>query len=384
MATTTGRPPLWRDVRVLAWTFQIAVVLVVVAIVFWLLDNLRVNSQRLNIPTGFGHLDQPSSFPIPGSDFRQTQPVRDALVEGFQNTLRLAITGIALATVAGVLIGIARLSQNFIVRSAARAYVEFVRNVPLFCLLFVMYGAVVLNAFPRVADSWDVGPVAIVNVRGASTFWFEGGNWKFVVALLSAGIVAFLVARWRSRIADRTGTPGRTGLWALPTAAVVLVVVWIVLGLGATAPEIDGARVTGGITMTPEYFAALAALVIYTSSHVAEIVRGSIQAVPRGQGEAANALALSGFQRLWHVVLPQAMRIGVPPIGNQYLNLAKNSSLAAAISFPELTKVTQLTVANRSPAVPSFALLLGIYLVLSLVISLFVNLANRRLAIVER
>ena len=137
--------------------------------------------------------------------------------------------------------------------------------------------------------------------------------------------------------------------------------------------------------MTPEYFAALAGLVLYTSSHIAEIVRGSIQAVPRSQGEAApTRSALSGFQRVWFVVLPQAMRIAVPPIGNQYLNLAKNSSLAAVISFPELTQVTQLSVANRSPAVPSYALLLLIYLVLCLVLSTVVNLANRHLAIVER
>jgi len=170
----------------------------------------------------------------------------------------------------------------------------------------------------------------------------------------------------------------------LVVAIVVGAVMWIVLGLGTTTPEIDGRRVAGGITMSPEYFAAMVALVAYTASHIAEIVRGSIQAVPRGQGEAADALALSGFQRTWHVVLPQAMRIAVPPIGNQYLNLAKNSSLAAVISFPELTKVTNLTVSNRSPAVPAFVLLLAIYLVLSLVLSSVVNLANRRLAIVER
>ena len=136
--------------------------------------------------------------------------------------------------------------------------------------------------------------------------------------------------------------------------------------------------------MTPEYFAALAALVVYTASHIAEIVRGSIQAVPKGQGEAADALAFSGFQRMWFVVLPQSMRIAVPPIGNQYLNLTKNTSLAAVFSFPEITKITQLTVGNRSPAVPSYVLLLGIYLVLSLVISFVVNVVNRRLAIVER
>ena len=136
--------------------------------------------------------------------------------------------------------------------------------------------------------------------------------------------------------------------------------------------------------MTAPYFGALLALTIYTSSHIAEIVRGSIQAVPRGQGEAADALALSGFQRMWYVVLPQAMRIAVPATGNQFLNLMKNSSLAAAISFPELTKVTQLAVATRAPAVPSYTLLLMIYLAISLVLSLIVNIANRRLRIVER
>ncbi|MGH9132581.1 MAG: amino acid ABC transporter permease [Ilumatobacteraceae bacterium] len=381
---STGRPPPWRDVRVLAWAFQLAIVAVVFAVVAWLYDNFRVNSNRLNIPIGYDFLGQPSSFPIPASDFRQTQPVRDAIFEGFQNTLRLAVTGLVLATVVGVLLGIARLSKNFIVRTASQVYVEFVRNVPLLAIIVVLYIAVVLNAFPRVDESWDYGPFAILNVRGASMLWIDGSNWSLValVVVVAAGVWA--ATRWRHAVNDRTGRPARPAVWGLGAAVVVGAICWLVLGLGLTAPEIDGRRVSGGITMSPEYFAALVALVLYTASHIAEIVRGSIQAVPRGQGEAADALALSGFQRTWHVVLPQAMRIAVPPIGNQYLNLAKNSSLAAVISFPELTKILQLTVANRSPAVPAFALLLAIYLVISLVLSVLVNLANRRLAIVER
>ncbi len=303
---------------------------------------------------------------------------------GLQNTLRLALTGIALATVLGILIGIARLSQNFVLRNAARAYVEFIRNVPLLAILILMYAAVVLAAFPTTDDSWELGPIAVINVRGSSVFWFDGGNVKFVVIVGLALLAGWLMTRWRHRVADRSGTPARSGLYALVAMSVVGVLAWLAFGMGATAPELDGRRVTGGITMSPEYFAALAALVIYTSSHIAEIVRGSIQAVPKGQGEAANALALSGFQRMWFVVLPQAMRIAVPPIGNQYLNLAKNSSLAAVVSFPELTKITELTVANRSPAIPAFSLLLAIYLGISLVLSLVVNIFNRRLAIVER
>jgi general L-amino acid transport system permease protein len=384
MATTSGRPPLWRDVRVLAWAFQLAVVGLVVAFVLWLLDNFRANSEQRNLTTGYAYLDQPSDFPIPGSDFRQSQPVRDALVEGLQNTLRLAVTGIVLATVLGVLVGVARLSQNFILRNASRVYVEFVRNVPLLAILILFYIAVVLNVFPRVQDSWELGPLAVLNVRGASVFWYEGGNWKFAAVVVLVVVAVWLLARWRRRLADRTGRPARSGLWAVGGGAVVLAIAWLVLGLGATAPKLDGRLTTGGITMTPEYFAALAALVVYTASHIAEIVRGSIQAVPRGQGEAADSLALSGFQRTWFVVLPQAMRIAVPPIGNQYLNLTKNTSLAAVIGFPEITRITELSVASRSPAVPSYALLLAIYLVLSLVISFFVNVVNRRLMIVER
>jgi len=384
MATAAGRPPFWRDVRVLAWIFQIVVVAVVVATVRYLVGNYVDNAAAKGLPRDLDFLDQPAGFPIPSSSFRSAQPTQDALVEGLLNTLRLAVTGVVLATVLGTLIGIGRLSQNFLLRTATRSYVEIVRNVPLLAIVVLAFIAIVQNAFPAPNRSWELGPIAVLNVRGSSVFWFEGARWKALVALGLALLVLWLVARWRRGVADRTGRPARTALWAVPAAIAVGVVAWLVFGLGVTTPSRDANRVAGGITMTPAYFAALIALVAYTSSHIAEIVRASIQAVPRGQGEAADALALSGFQRLWYVVLPQAMRIGVPPIGNQYLNLTKNSSLAALISFPELTKVAQLAVATRAPAVPTYTLLLLIYLAISLVISLIVNLFNRRLRIVER
>jgi general L-amino acid transport system permease protein len=383
-ATAAARPPFWRDVRVLAWAFQLVVVAVAVAIVWYLVGNYLDNAQQKGLTTDFDFLDQPAGFPIPSSPFRQSQRTRDAIVEGLLNTLRLAVTGIVLATVLGTLIGVGRLSQNFLIRTGTRMYVEVIRNVPLLALVILAFLAIVQNAFPPPNESWELGPIAVLNVRGASVFWFEGDNTKALVVVVFAVIVMWVVARWRHAVADRTGTPARSALWALPIGLAVATVAWIVLGLGVTAPELEGRRVLGGITMTPAYFAALLALVIYTSSHVAEIVRASIQAVPRGQAEAADALALSGFQRLWHVVLPQAMRIGVPPVGNQYLNLTKNSSLAALISFPELTKVNQLAIATRAPAVPTYILLLLTYLVISLLISAFVNVVNWRLRIVER
>jgi general L-amino acid transport system permease protein len=386
VAIRASKPPPWRDVRVIAWTFQIAVVVIVIAVGAWLWGNYQDTIRARNIPGSFDFLDQPANFPIAASDFRQTQPVSDAFIIGLFNTLRLAVTGIILSTVLGTLLGIARLSQNFIVRKAAQAYVEFVRNVPLYCLLFLMYTAVVLGVLPdpRGGGSWDLSPVAVLNTRGIGVIWFEGGNWRFVGVVLAAVLALAVVAHVRKIHSEKTGAPARTALWGLAAALIVGAIVWFVLGLGITTPSISGLRIEGGILLTSAYTASLLALVIYTSSHIAEIVRGSIQAVPKGQGEAANALALSGFQRMWFVVLPQAMRVGVPAIGNQYLNLAKNSSLAAAISFPELTAITGLTVANRSPAVPSYALLLLCYLAISLVLSLIVNAANRRLAIVER
>ncbi len=382
----TANPPPWRDIRVIAWVFQLVVIALVVLVIARLWSNYQDNTRAINVPSNFDFLDQPANFPIAGSSFRQTQPVRDAIVEGLFNTLRLAVTGIILATILGTLLGIARLSQNFIVRKAAQVYVEFVRNVPLFCILILMYTAVVLGALPdpRGGGSWVLGPVAVLNTRGISLFWFEGANTKFVMVLLAAAVAFVVTASVRRRRSERTGTAARSGLWGIGAAVGVGAVVWLVLGLGVTKPELSGLRVNGGISMSAPYAASLLALVIYTSSHIAEIVRGSIQAVPRGQGEAANALALSGFQRMWFVVLPQAMRIGVPAIGNQFLNLAKNSSLAAAISFPELTAIIGLTVANRSPAVPSYTLLLLTYLALSLALSAVVNVVNRRLAVVER
>ncbi len=368
----------------LRWAFQLAVVGMVAAFVVWLLGNYRTNSDRQNIPTGYEFLDQPAGFPIPGSDFRVTQPVSDALWEGFFNTLRLAVTGIILATVFGILIGIARLSHNVIVRSAARGYVEFVRNIPLLGVIGLIYIGVVLNGLPSVAESWTLGPLAVVNVRGIWVPWFDGRGLVLIGIIVGAAIAGWAISRWRQAVADRTGAAARGGLFGILTFAAVVVAGWLIGGYSFTTPELDGRIARGGIEMDPAYFAALSGLVIYTSSHIAEITRGSIQAVPRGQGEAADALALSPFQRMWHVVLPQAMRIAVPPMGNQYLNISKNSSLAAAVSFPELTKVAQLANANRAPAVPVFTVILVVYLLISLTIALVVNIANRKLAVVER
>jgi general L-amino acid transport system permease protein len=379
-----ARPPLWRDVRVLRVAFQVAVLAVVALVLATLVSNVRSNSERIGIPTGFEYLDNPAQFPIPDSDFRQAQPVRDAIGEGLGNTLRVVVLGIVATTVLGVLVGIGRLSGNWLVRSAARVYVETLRNVPLLILITFSYSALALTAFPRVAEAWEPLGLAVFSNRGVVVPWVDGGVAPLVVGGLVAVAVAIGISRWRTMVADRTGAPAHAARYILPAVVLVMTAAWILSGLGVDVPERDDSRVAGGIRMSPEYFAIFFALVIYTASHIAEIVRGSIQAVDRGQGEAASALALSGSQRLRYVVLPQAFRIAVPPMGNQYLNLMKNSTLAVVVGYFDLAQVTSISVGNGAPAVPSYLLLLGIFLGLSLVLSFAVNLVNRRLALVER
>jgi general L-amino acid transport system permease protein len=371
-------------VRVLRWAFQLAVLAAVVAVVSVLYSNVLRNSDRLNIPTDYGFLDRPAQFTIPGTEFRQTQPVRDALWVGLGNTIRLSLFGIVAATLLGTLLGVARLSGNFFVRSLAAFYVETIRNIPLFIILVFSYLGLALVTFPRIEEAWEPLGIAVLSNRGAALPWVDEGALGLLVALVVAVIAARIVLRWRREVADRTGEPSR-GLWhAAPVVLVVLVVGWVVAGVHVTVPSIDDRRVTGGEDFSPELFAIGFALIVYTSSHIAEIVRGSIQAVAKGQGEAAWALALSPFQRMRDVVLPQAFRVAVPPLGNQYLNLMKNSTLGAVVSYVELAKVTSLAVSNASPAVPAYTLTLVTYLGLSLVISAAVNLVNRRMAVPGR
>lgn len=378
------RVPIWRDVRVLKWALQLVIVGLVAALLVWLYGNYVDNAAEQNIPTDLGFLDNPANFQITGNPLSANAPVRDAMYEGLLNTLRISVVGVIAATLLGTIIGIARLSKNWLVSKLAAVYVEAVRNVPLALFLVAGLLVVVLGVFPTIQDAWDVGGLMIVSNRGVAVPWYDGAGYG-LLALGLAGLVAgAIVARWRRSVSDRTGALARTGLWAGGAFLAVMVAGWFALGYSWTLPELDGRRTVGGIRVDPSFFALFFALVIYTASHIAEIVRGSIQAVPRGQGEAADAVALSGFQRMWYIVLPQAFRIAIPPIGNQYLNLIKNSSLGAAIGYYDITLVAQTTVGNGSPAVPVFTLTMLLYISISLVTSVIVNFANRRMALVER
>ena len=376
--------PLWRRAFVRRIVVQALFALLLFAAYWWLAGNLITNLRRSNLTTDFAFLSQPAGFAIADSDFSATQSTGRAILVGARNTIAVAAAGIVLATIAGVLLGVARLSQNWIVRRAAGAYVETLRNVPVLVVIIFFYTAVVLQLPPlNRAAEWlglaivSNGGIAVPSLRdsGAATAF----GWSILVAAVAAG-AAWM---WRGRVFDRTGAPARRLRWSGGVFVAIVVGAYVVLGIPVepSLPVREGPRILGGIVLNTEYAALLIGLVAYTASHIAEIVRGSIQAIPRGQSEAALALGLSNAQRMRLIVLPQAFRIMVPPLANQYLNLTKNSSLAVAIGFPELTRIVQIAIGQRAPAPQAILVLMGIYLFFSLTISAGTNLLNRRLQV---
>lgn len=385
--TTRGaRPPFWRDLRVLRAVIQIVAVAAIVGLGAVLWFNLVNNLKRQGITTGFEFLEQPVGVDIAGSDLSSGAAVWRAMLVGIRNTFALVVAGLPLLTVIGVLVGVGRLSSNWLVAKAATIYVETLRNIPPLLVIFVAFYVLILPLPPPSTPANPLGLFVISNLR-ISVPWFEsveGASGGFVLVMLAAGALAAAVWIWRTRVNDRTGQPHRRALWATLVFLGIALLGWLVLGrpVRISIPQLDGRAVTGGLSGFGAYFAMLIALVLYTASHVAEIVRGSIQAVPKGQTEAANALALSGLQRLRFVVLPQAMRIAIPPVINQYLNFTKNTSLGIAVGYAEVTLISFQAIGNGQPAPQVIVILMGAYLLFSLTISALVNLLNRRLAYV--
>ncbi len=387
-ALVRARTPPWRDVRVLRAFAQVVVLAGVVSFVAFLYDNVRTRQRALGIDSTFDFLDQPAGVNIAYSDFRPGQPVSDALAVGVKNTLLVAVVGMVLTLLLGTLLGVARLSGNWLVRQGAALYVETFRNIPPLLVIIFVNAAVVLNWLPRIDDSVDLGGFLILNNRELAVATpIDGGDAGVYLLVLLVGVaVALAVSRWRTRRFEATGEPHHRVLCGVAIVAAVAALGFVGLGgpVDVSRAEVLNRNVDGGVAMSTGYAALLTGLVLYTASHVAEIVRGSIQAVAPGQTEAATALGLSDLQRLRHVVLPQAFRIAVPPIINQFLNLTKNTSLGIAVGFSEVTLITRQVIGNGNPAVQAIVLLLGIYLVISIVVSVLANLVNRRLQLVER
>lgn len=385
--------PFYRNVKVLTVLAQIAFVLLIGLFFFWLYSNMITSLQRSRIPLGFTFLRQPAGFAISeGIPFDPSNTMARAFLVGVVNTIRVAMLGIILATILGGLIGIARLSSNWLLRTIGGAYVAIFRNTPLLVQLIFWYIAVILK-LPRVRDAVGINGAVLVSNRGLVVAWpratesfgaYQIWLWLGVVALV-AGYVA---RRWQLNRQDRPGSALPHGLLASGlTVLLGAIVVWLTNGtfpLRIDQPELTGFNYQGGATLTPEFFGLLLALTIYTAAFIAEIVRGGILAVSKGQREAAQALGLSAGQTLRLVIIPQALRVIVPPLTNQYLNLAKNSSLGIAIGFPDLFYVAT-TINNQSGAAVQVILIIMVcYLSISLLTSLIMNVYNSRIRLVER
>lgn len=359
----------------------------VAAFLVYIYDNLLANLRQLDISTSFDFLEQAAGFRIQDTDFSPGETVLNAFVAGFRNTVIIALAGNVLTLILGTLIGIARLSSNWLVAKAAAVYVEVFRNIPpLLVIIFV--NTALLVTLPAIDEASPLGGVLVLSVGENGVVWLrDGGGAGAYIIILATAIVAAVALRWvLGRREDRLGQPQHKSLAAAAMVTAIATAGYVALDapVVASRPEIVGLQIEGGLSMSLPFVAVLVGLVLYTASHVAEIVRGSILAVPRGQTDAARSVGLSTTQRLRYVLLPQAFRIATPPTINQFLNLSKNTSLGIAVGYAEAMFVTRTVIGNGNPAVQSIVVVMGFYLVLSLAISLVSNIANRRLQLVER
>jgi len=385
--------PFYRDTRVIAILLQVAFAILVVAGLYYLYTNMMAGLRASNLLPSFSFLSQPAGFPISESaiPYSPAETYSYAFLVGILNTVRVAVAGIILATILGVIVGICRLSNNWLLRNIATAYVELVRNIPL--LLQLLFWLAFTQTFPRIQDAVSLGGLVFLHNRGVTMAWPAASDSYGVWTLwlwggLLAG-VAFYIGR-RIQLA-RLDRPGVNLPWALLVAGGVallgFLVTWAVSGAPPVAldvPELQRFNFSGGLTMTTNFAALLIGLVIYTAVFIGEIVRSGLQAVNKGQREAARALGLNNGQTLRLVIFPQALRIMIPPLTSQYLNLTKNSSLAVAIGFPDLFAVAGTTLNQTGQAVPVILMVMASYLTVSLLTSLLMNWYNRRIQLVER
>ena len=377
---------------------QVVAVVVVLLVLRWLLGNLIDNTERVGIAIDFGFLGRPTQFQIPYHDeFDPRSPVWQMVLVGIKNTLLASAFGIVLAGVVGLFVGIARLSNNWLAARIAALYVEFFRNIPpLVIIIFFAFAVFLYGPLPNLRESIEIGfpgtehNLFIFSLEqwGVPSLGDNGNLGLYGAVAAVAIVVAVLVWRWRTKVNEETGAPHHRVLWSVGVLTALLLAGYFVLGepFRVTWPTLseNRRRIIDGFALNAGFISVAAALGLYTASHVAEIVRGSILAVSRGQTEAANALALTGFQTYRFVVLPQALRIALPPLINQTLNLVKNTSLAAAVGYSEITNLTAASIGNGRPAIPSIVLLMAIYLSFSVVISSLLNVVNRRMQLVGR
>ena len=384
------RPSPWNDPVIRGIFYQAILLIAVVAFGMYIFGNTYANLEKQGIATGFGFLETTAGFGIITHliDYTEASSYGAAFIVGLLNTLLMSISGIVAATIIGVIIGVARLSKNWLVARLAMVYIETFRNIPLLLQIFFWYFAV-LRALPSPKNSVNFADGVFLNNRGIymPSSILEDGFSLVVAALVVAVIAIVVIARWAHKRQEKTGQQFHTVYVSIGIIIGLPLLALIVTGfpLSWEIPVLKGFNFVGGTVIIPEFVALWLSLSIYTASFIAEVVRAGIQAVSHGQTEAANALGLRAAPTLRLVILPQALRVIIPPLSSQYLNLTKNSSLATAIAYPDLVSVFTGTVLNQTgQAVEIISITMAVYLSISLLISMFMNWYNARMALVER
>lgn len=371
-----------------AWCYQILVAAICVGFSWWLYSNAVDNMRTQRITTGFAFLEQSAQFAIGETliDYQPSDNYARAVLVGLLNTLYVAICGIVLATVLGFIVGLGRVSKNWLLVKLAEGYVELLRNVPV--ILQVIFWSVLIRNLPAPREAIELFNLGFLTNRGLTVTVLqhhEGWLWTLlalVAALLLSSLLAFVSRRLREqhgRIISFTRL--RFGLViGLP------LLVWWLAGapLQLNRPELQGFNFKGGFTVSPEFTALLLGIALYSSAFIAEIVRSGIQSVPKGQLEAARSLSLSSWHVTRYVVIPQAMRVMVPPLASQYVSLTKNSSIAVVVGYPELANISNTLMNQTGQALEAIAIMMVVYLIISISTSLLMNIFNRYVAIKER
>jgi len=379
-----------RSGRSRALFFQFVALAAVLGALAYIVHNTMVNLETRKIASGFAFLGREAGFEIGESPFLAYSAADNyarALLVGLLNTIRVAVIGIVLATILGTLVGLARLSTNWLLARIADAYVEVIRNIPLLVQLFFWY-VVITDNLPGPREAMNPLPGVFLSNRGIALPGVEPhpAHLWMLFAFIAGLVIAGLVARWARARQARTGQPFASFWTGTGIALGLPLAVFLAAGTPAKldVPQLSGFNFAGGVVLTPEYATLLMGLVAYTAAFIGEIVRAGILAVHRGQVEAANALGLSRPQALRLVVMPQALRVIIPPLTSQYLNLTKNSSLAVAIGYPDLVSIANTSINQNGQAIEGIAIIMAVYLTVSLSISAFMNWYNKRIALVER
>ena len=387
--TQADKVPFWLDPKKRAIMFQIGTFCMVGLLAYYLISNVLANLERQSVATGFSFLQKESSFEIGESllSYSSADTYARALLVGALNTLKVSFIGIVITVILGTIVGISRMSTNWLVSRIAGIYIEVMQDIPVLLQLFFWY-AIFYETFPSPREALSPLPGVFLCNRGVAFAVPEThpAHLYMLIAFIAGCILAFIVRKWARQRQDRTGL-------SFPvfsvSAAIIIgfpLLVWLFSGapLKMDVPVLRGFNFKGGVTVSPEFMALLLGLVLYTAAFVAEVVRAGIQAVSKGQQEAAMAIGLKPSHVLNLVILPQALRVIIPPLTSQMLNLTKNSSLAVAIGYPDFVSVANTTINQTGQSIEGVALIMAVYLIFSLSTSAFMNWYNKKSKLVER